>query len=422
MRFDLLIKGGEVLDPDAGLQGRMDVAVKRGRIAAIDANIPVSTAFDVIDASGTYVIPGLVDMHAHLFPGATYWGIEADAAGSRAGITTWADAGSAGAMTLQGFRDWIVEPAKVHIFAFVNISSIGLVGQDYELTHPEYSNIALLKSVVNKHRDIVVGIKVRAGRSGGARDLLPLERARRAADELELPLMVHISTAPPDLETVLGYLKAGDILTHCYTGQTMGMIDGNGNMLDSARKAWERGVIMDLGHGCGSLSFETAEALMSRGYQLHVVSSDLHTLSIHGANLIDPLKGAGEREIRSDGDARSISYHVKGDGSPSFDLLTCMDKMLMLGMSLKDIIRATTSSPAEVLGIKGEAGTLRPGARADITGLFIEKGDYELVDVHGAKRLGKERVRNAFTVLNGRRFEPFAASPPPPWIILQKDA
>jgi len=418
MRFDLLIKGGEVLDPGAGYSGKIDVAVKRGRIAAVEENIPADLAFDVIDASDQYVTPGLIDIHAHLYKNVTYWGIDADAIGSQAGVTTWADAGSAGAVTLQGFRDYVIEPSKVRILSFVNISSIGLVAQDYELTNPEYCNIALLKSMVNRHRDIVVGIKLRAGRSGGAKDLLPLKRARHAADELELPLMVHISVDPPDLETVLGFLKPGDILTHCYTGQTMKMIDSDGKIRPAAKKVWDDGVIMDLGHGCGSFSFESAEALISQGYWPHIISTDLHTLSIHGTNLIDPLKGAGKRDIGRNGDAVSVHYQVRGNGKPNFHLLTCMDKLLCLRMPFQEIIRATTSRPAEVLSLKGEVGTLRPGAIANITGLVIDRGDYELMDIHGITRHGKEHVRNTFTVLKGRRFERVEAPAPPPWIEL----
>jgi dihydroorotase len=421
MRFDLLIKGGEVIDAEAGYRGKMDVAVKRNRIAAVEENIPDGSSFEVIDASGQYVTPGLIDIHAHLYKGVTYWGVDADAIGSQSGVTTWADAGSAGAVTLQGFRDYVIEHSKVKIFAFVNIASIGLVAQDYELTNPEYCNIALLKSVVKRHRDIVVGIKLRAGRSGGAQDLLPFKRARRTADELELPLMMHISTVPPDLEIVLSFLKPGDILTHCYTGQTMKMIDDDGKILPAAKKVWDGGVIMDLGHGCGSLSFDSAESLISQGYWPHIISTDLHTLSIHGANLIDPLKGAGERDITKNEDAVNIHYQVKGDGKPAFNLLTCMDKMLCLGMPFPEIIRATTSRPAEVLGMKGEIGTIKPGACADITGLVIDSGNYELVDIHGQIRHGKKHVCNTFTILNGRPFERIEAPAPPSWIELVEE-
>jgi dihydroorotase len=416
MQFDLLIKGGEVIDPEAGYSGKMDIAVNSSRIAAIDKSIPATSAIEVIDASDQYVTAGLIDIHAHLFPGMTFWGVEADAIGSQAGVTTWADAGSAGAVTMEGFRNFIIDRAKVKIYAFINISSIGLVAQDYELTNPEYSNMALLKDAVNRHRDIIVGIKLRAGRSGGAQDLLPFKRARQAADELGLPIMMHLSEAPPDLETALGFIKTCDILTHCYTGQTMKMIDDKGKILPAAKKAWENGVIMDLGHGCGSLSFDSAEALISQGYWIHTISTDLHTMSIHGANLVDPLKGAGDRKIPESGDARDIHYQVKGEGKPALTLLTVMDKMLCLGMPLKEVVRATTSRPAEVLGLKGEVGTLKPGACADITGFIIEKGKYELFDIHGKVRQAKEHICNKFTILNGRLFEHIEHPAPPPWI------
>jgi dihydroorotase len=230
--------------------------------------------------------------------------------------------------------------------------------------------------------------------------------------------MLHLSTAPPDLQTALSFLRPGDILTHCYTGQTMKMIDDRGKIMPEAKKAWEAGVVMDLGHGCGSLSFDSAEALIRQGYWPHIISTDLHTLSIHGANLMDPLKGAGDREIALKGDATSIHYQVRGDGRPAFSLLTCMDKMLCLGMPFPEIIKATTSRPAQALGLDGELGTLRPGARADIAGLVIERGDYELVDIHGQIRHGSEHVRNTFTILGGRPFQRIEVPAPPPWIEL----
>ncbi len=416
MRFDLLVKGGEVVDPAAGYTGPMDVAVLRGRIAALDTNIPAESAFKVIDASGQFVVPGLIDMHAHLYREATFWGVDADAFGSRSGVTTWVDAGSSGAMNLQGFREFVIEPSRVRIFAFVNITSIGLVAQNYELTNPEYCNVSILKKVIDLHSDIVIGIKIRTGRSGGAQDLIPLERARRAADESGLPMMLHISAAPPDLKDVLGFLKSGDILTHCLTGQTMKLVDGSGKILPEAKKALDDGVLMDLGHGSGSFSFDSAEALAGQGYWPHFVSTDLHTMSVHGHNLIKAEEAAGDGGTAGTGDAASIECRVKGDGKPVFGILNCMDKMLYLGMPFPDIITATTSRPAKFLGLDGEVGTLRPGARADLAGLVVEKREQELIDIHGQKRRGKERVRHIFTVLHGKPFPRMEAPPPPPWI------
>ena len=196
----------------------------------------------------------------------------------------------------------------------------------------------------------------------------------------------------------------------------MKQIDDDGKILPAAKKAWEGGILMDMGHGCGSLSFESAEALTGQGYWLDTISTDLHHPSLHGANLIDPLKGAGERESAENGDAINIFYQVKGDGSPAFNLLTCIDKMLCIGMSFEDAIRATTYRPAEILGLQDQIGTLKPGAYADIAGFTIDQGEIELIDIHGVVRHGKESVRNVFTILDGEEFARIDIPSSPPWI------
>jgi dihydroorotase len=416
MRFDLLVKGGQVVDPSAGYGGKLDVAVKRGRIAAVDANIPADSAFRVIDASSQYVTPGLIDMHAHVYEDVTYWGVNAEAIGSQTGVTTWADAGSAGAVNLAGFRNSVIRPSKVRVYAFVNIAYVGLVAQDYELSNPEYCNVELLERVVNLNRDIVVGVKVRAGRSGGARDLVPLRRARRAADDLELPLMLHLSAVPPDVETVLGFVGPGDILTHCFSGESMKIVDEKGKLLDAARKAWEDGLVLDLAHGAGAFSFETAEALVSQGCWPDVISTDLHQRSIVGPNLMDSPGDSGAGTSNESWDAQSVIAQVRGSGEPVFNLLTCIDKMLFLGMSFTDAIKATTSRPAEVLGLKGEVGTLTPGAQADVAAFVVETGDFELHDTCGNVRRARQRVRNTMSMVGGRVLEPMVIPAPPAWV------
>ena len=416
MRFDLLVKGGEVVDPAAGYYGKLDVAVTRGRIAAVDANIPADSAFRVIDATGQYVTPGLIDMHAHVYEDVTYWGVNPDAIGSQTGVTTWVDAGSAGAVTLGGFRNSVITPSTVRVYAFVNISCIGLVAEDYELTNPEYCNVELLQRVVNLNRDIVVGIKVRAGRSGGAQDLEPLRRARRAADDLELPLMAHLSTEPPDVETVLGFVGPGDILTHCFSGESMKIVDGRGKLLDGVKRAWEEGLTLDLAHGAGSFSFDVAEAVVSQGYWPDVISTDLHQLSIVGPNLMDSLKESGAGTPSGSWDAQSVIAQVRGSGEPVFNLLTCIDKMLFLGMSFSDAIKATTSRPAEIIGLKGEVGTLAPGACADMATFVMEKGRFELHDTCGNVRHGKQSVRSILAVVGGRPLDPIDIPAPAAWV------
>jgi dihydroorotase len=410
--YDILLKGGHVLDLEAGFDGVMDVVVKRSTIAAVEPDIPTEAAFRVFDVYGKYVVPGLIDLHAHFQPG-TYWGIDADAIGSHSGVTTWVDAGSPGALTLPQFRQTAEALSEVRVYTFVNISYIGLIAQDYELANPEYSNLELLERVVNLNRDIVIGLKVRTGRSGGATSLEPLQRARLAADRLQLPIMMHISTAPPSLEVVLPYLKSGDIITHAFTGQSMKLVNDDGTLKPAAKEALERGVILDLGHGAGSFSFQSAEALVALGIFPHTISTDLHWLALYGPNLVEPLKGSA---FGNSIDARSIMVHVKGSGEPEFNLLTCIDKLRLIGMPLAEALRAATSHPAKILGVEGELGTLKPGAKADVAVLEDVIGDYTFYDIHQNVRHSEQRLQHVMTLLDGQFWEPIRLPPPPPWV------
>lgn len=384
--FDLLIKGGEVVDPAAGYSGPLDVAIKRNRIAAVDRDIPAEAAFRVIDAIDQLVTPGLIDLHSHVYHSCTYWGVDADVVGSRTGVTTWLDVGSAGAMNLIGFREFIVKPSTVRIYALLNISSIGLTGSNYELANLNYCDTDLFKRMTDLNRDLVLGVKVRMGTpTVGEHGIEPLKRARRAADECELPLMVHIAERPPEAEEVLALMRPGDILTHCFTGLSMKIVDDEGRLFDFAKRAWDAGVIMDIGHGAGSFSFRTAEALLAAGRRPDVISTDIHQQSING---------------------------------PMFDLPTCLSKFLAMGMPLPEVIRAATTRPAEVLGLAGEIGTLRPGALADIALFRLERGRFPFYDISGAMREGRELLRNTLTIVGGRLLAALPPDPPAPWIDL----
>jgi dihydroorotase len=386
MKFDLLIKGGEVIDP-GGRSGRLDVAIKRDRIAALDQNIPAEAAFRVIDASGHYVTPGLIDLHTHVYHRATFWGIDPDPVAARSGVTTWLDVGSAGAYNWPGFRQYIVKAAEVRIYALLNISAIGLTAATGELANLDYCDVDLCCKLIDLHRDLILGVKVRIDRNT-LRDsgIEPLRRAREAADRCELPLMVHIGIGPPSPAEVLSYMRPGDILTHCFTGQSMRLIDEQGALLEAAKQAWDAGVIMDIGHGAGSFSFETAEALMGAGYRPDVISSDIHQLSING---------------------------------PMFDLPTCLSKFLRLGMSFPEVVRAASTRPAEVLGLH-ELGTLRPGALADLALFSIQDGRFPLYDIHMNMREGSQLVHNTLTIINGRPLPPAPSEPPAPWIEISE--
>jgi dihydroorotase len=272
----------------------------------------------------------------------------------------------------------------VRITGFVNISSIGLVCDDYELANPWYCDVGLLRRIVERNRDLVLGVKVRMGNLLPLRGepLDPLRRAREAADACELPLMMHISFGPPTLAEVLPVLQPGDVLTHCFTGHAMKIVDAEGRLLDVARRAWDSGVVFDVGHGTGSFSFETAEAVLADGRKPDVISTDLHQLSVHG---------------------------------PAFDLPTTLSKFLHLGMSLPEVIEAATVRPAAVLGLDAEVGTLRPGARADVALFRLHEGRFPLQDIHGNVREARRLLRNTATFVGGRELERLPLPPRAPW-------
>jgi dihydroorotase len=287
MRFDLLIKGGEIVDPATGYSGPGDVAMRRDRVAAVARDIPSESAFRVIDASGLLVTPGLIDLHAHVWHGAGYYGIDADPIGAASGVTSWVDAGSAGAFTLEGLRRYIIEQSQVRIAAFLNISCIGLVAWDYELTNIELADVALFEMVANRHRDILCGVKVRMGATTvGSNGIEPVRRALQAAERCDMPIMVHIAHPPPGIDEFLPLLRAGDIITHCFTGLPMKLFDDDGRLIDVARRAVDAGVILDIGHGAGSFAFKTAEAALAAGIKPHAISTDMHQMSVADRCLI----------------------------------------------------------------------------------------------------------------------------------------
>jgi dihydroorotase len=383
MRFDLVIRGGEVVDPGGGHEGRLDVAISRGRVAAVDREIPEDAAFRVIDASGRIVTPGLVDLHTHVFHKVTYWGIDPDPVASASGVTTWIDAGSAGALTLPGLREFVVAPSRAGIRAFLNISNIGLVGENYECANAAYLDVDLFRRLADLNRDLVVGVKVRMGTpTVGDNGLEPLRLARRAAEECELPMMVHVAFGPPEIEEILALMRPGDILTHCFTGLTMKIVDDGGRLHDFAERAWDSGVVMDIGHGTGSFAYATAEPLMAAGRRPDVISTDLHQLSING---------------------------------PAYDMPTTLSKFLHLGMSLPEVIRAATIRPAEVIGIQDEVGSLRPGVRGDIALFRLLDGAFPLYDIWGEMREAKQLLVNTLTIVGGRELERLPPQAPAPW-------
>ena len=369
MNFDLLIKGGEVVDPAAGLSGVLDVGIVGDRIAAVERELPTEGAGLVIDASGQYVTPGLIDLHTHAYWGVSYWGIEADPVAARTGVTTWLDVGSSGAYSFPGFRRYVAEANQARVLALLNISYVGLIGPTFELANLDYCNVPLAVRTVEANRDIAVGIKARidANTTRGT-GLEPLRRAREAADQLELPLMVHIGLAPPFLAEIFSLLRPGDILTHCFTGAPNRIVDQDGKIYDYVKRLWDQGLILDIGHGTGSFSYETTEAVLAAGLLPDVISSDIHQMSVQG---------------------------------PMYDLPTVMSKFLNLGLSLSQVVERTTTRPAKVIR-RPDLGTLQPGAVADVAVFGLENGDYTFYDVSMNPRKGTQRLVNKATIIGGK--------------------
>jgi dihydroorotase len=326
------------------------------------------------DVTGKIVTPGLIDLHTHVYWGGTSIGVDPDAYAKRAGCTTLIDAGTAGPGNLPGFRKHIVERCDVRILPFMNISYPGIFAFGSYVMVGECEDLRMLSpraclDLGREHKDLIVGIKVRVGKSAsGTSGLAPLDMALEVSEHLGVPVMAHLDHPPPYRSEVMPRLRKGDILTHCYRPFPNAPITGDGRVQDDVRAARARGVIFDIGHGAGSFGYETAVAMLGQGFLPDVISSDVHVLSENG---------------------------------PAYDQLVTMSKFLAIGMPLVEVIRASTVNAALAVR-KTDRGTLAPGTLGDATVLEIEKGKFAFADVLGETREGSEHLRCRGIVLGGR--------------------
>ena len=264
-RYDLLIKGGRVIDPSQDLSAARDVAVLGHTIAKVAADIPEADALHVLDVRGLIVTPGLIDVHVHVYDGVAPLGIPPDPNCVAKGVTTVLDAGSAGAHTFPGFRKYVIDVAETRVRALLNISVVGQSTLSPDNLHGElldlnYANPGLAVRTIERHRDVILGIKVRLTRNiAGENDLKALHLAREAAEAVKLPMMVHIGDTHTPLKDLLPVLRAGDVITHCFHGREGGILDEKGRVLPEVLAAVGRGVHLDVGHGAGSFAFDVAE-------------------------------------------------------------------------------------------------------------------------------------------------------------------
>ena len=375
--YDLLLHGGTLLDPARSMRLRNDVAFSGGRVAVIDDSIPTTQAAECLDCTGKFVSPGWIDLHVHVFAGVSHYGIPPDPYCISKGVTTAVDAGSAGADTFAGLRQYVLDSNETRLYAFLNIASQGMISIEIgELEDIRWANVQKALKCAEDHRDRIVGIKVRLTRGhvvSEASGMKPLHLAREAADALGLPLMVHPQAAwCESLDDILAELKAGDILTHTLHGHAAHTIfDDNGTVRQSVRTAREQGVIFDLAHGVGSFYWEIAERAAEQGFWPDVISSDLHVYNFDG---------------------------------PVFDLATTMSKFLRLGLPLEAVIRRATTTPARIIGREEELGTLSVGAAGDTVVFDVQQGEFEFQDSDGQYRTGMERIIPLHVVRAGQLY------------------
>jgi dihydroorotase len=366
-RYDLVIKGGRVLDASEKLDRVMDVGIRSGKIAALQANIPASEASQVFDAKGRLVTPGLVDIHAHPRPGE----VTAERILS-AGVTTVVDGGSRGASNIQDMVD-VVKKAPNRVRLLINVAKNGNNTVEGELLKFENADAEAGRNAVRAHRDIVVGVKARLSRPVvGTRDLDAVRRAHEITRPFDIPLMVHIGDTHSPLPDILALLRPGDIVTHVYAPPPHGILDGNGRLLPQVREARQRGVKFDIGNGRnGHITWDVAERALQQGFAPDTISSDLN-----GAGLTDQV----------------------------FDFPNVLSKFLMLGMSLNDVLACGTVNSAKSIPALKDLGTLRNGASADITVLEIAEGQFEFVDNVNTKRTGRQKLISRAVFVAGKQW------------------
>ena len=382
-KFDLVIKGGELLDPGQKLRARRDIGIRAGKIEAIEADIPAARASRLLDASGRLVLPGLVDLHSHVYPYGSAIGIPADELVPFQGTTTMVSAGDAGANNFAAFRRYVAAQTRTRLYAFVHIANIGLAGfPEPELFHLGFAHPEEAGRTVAENADIAIGVKVRMSENViNQAGIEPLKRAIRATEIAGggARVMCHIGgVATPELmREILDTLRKDDILTHCFSGAPNNAgrftnIVQDGKLLPEALAAKKRGVIFDIGHGGGSFDFTVAEAAMQQGAMPDTISSDIHVFS---------------------GNTPGMPY-----------LTWVMSKFLALGLQLEQVLRMASSVPGAIINRLPKLGTLQVGAPADATLVEIVNGPVEFVDTRNNKRPGNAYIRPLQSVLGGVPF------------------
>jgi dihydroorotase len=365
-KYDVVIKGGRVLDASQRLDRLMDLAIAGEKIAALEPSIPASDAAEVFDAKDRLVVPGLVDIHAHPRPGEV-----SPQQVLSGGVTTVVDGGSRGA---DGIQDMIgvVRSAPNRVRILINVSRLGNLAEG-ELLKFETADAEAARAAVRSNREFIVGVKARLSRPlAGDHDLDAVRRAHEITQAFDIPLMVHIGDTRSPLPDILALLRPGDIVTHVYSPPPNGILDSNGRVLPQVREARRRGILFDVGNGRnGHITWDVAE-----------------------------------RALQQDFLPDSISSHLNGPGLTDqvFDFPNVLSKFLLLGMPLDQVIARGTVNSAKAIPALKDLGTLRKGAVADVTILELASGSFEFVDNVNTKRTGKQKLFPRAVFVAGKRW------------------
>lgn len=375
MQYDLLVTDGEVIDPAAGLRGVMDVGIVAGRIAAVAPSLPHAQAKRTVSARGMLVMPGLVDLHAHVLVNGHDMGIHTDEVCTGSGVTTLCDAGSTGSANFIALRQMLDDHVHTNVRAFVNLSAIGVMGvqRSGELAHFAYADPEGCARIIQENPDLAIGVKLRFGPGlVWEYSAEPVKLARRAAEMAgDVPMMMHITDSPVPLPDLIAHMKPGDIVTHCYHGRNHGILGQQKEfVLKEVVEAQRAGIVFDCAHGRNHFSFRTLEKALDQGFLPDTISTDLTM-----------------RTVRE---------------GPVWDMPTTMTKLLHFGMSLEEVVLRSTSAPARIMGYEGIMGTLKPGANADVAIFELRDGNFEMRDTDGNVVTAKRRLLAQVTIKDGR--------------------
>ena len=382
-KFDLVIKGGDVLDPSQSLRGKHDIGIRYGIIEGVEPEIPADRALRVLDASGNLIAPGLIDLHAHVYPYGSAIGIPADELVGHQCTTTCVSAGDAGANNFAGFRRFVVAQTRTRLYAFIHIANAGLASFPVaELTNIDVANVDAAAKAIAENADLALGAKVRMSENIIAHNgIEPLKRAIAACEKAGTGgrVMVHIGGVETRalMTEILDLLRPGDILTHCYTGAPnvagdFTNIVQDGRLLPAALAAKQRGVVFDVGHGGGSFDYTVAETAIAQGCPPDTISSDIHVLS---------------------GNTPGMPY-----------LTWVMSKFLGLGFPLDQVVTMATVNPAKVINRVPKLGTLQVGAPGDVAIMELIEGPVSFVDTRNNTRSGTVHLQPVQTVTAGVPF------------------